>query len=246
MKFGVADYGMNVWDGACYDIEERLAKLKGIGFEGVERVHAVSADDALHRAARYKRLGMDFATCAGPNPESSIQWTAGLGKAYVWVTAVSRDRDMDTFCRQARAQAEACMRWGITAALHNHMDTRIETQDELEHFLKECPQCGLVLDTAHLAAVDGDPVAIVRRYPDKLSSIHLKDWLVTNPEAGKERRSAGGRFCGLGKGNIGLDNLAVMKALKDVGYDAWIFIEHDTHLRDPFIDLKESRDYLRE
>jgi hypothetical protein len=28
MKFGVADYGMNVWYGGLYDIEERLLELK--------------------------------------------------------------------------------------------------------------------------------------------------------------------------------------------------------------------------
>ena len=28
MKFGVADYGMNVWHGGLYDIEERLKDLK--------------------------------------------------------------------------------------------------------------------------------------------------------------------------------------------------------------------------
>ena len=244
MKYGVADYGMNVWDGACYDIEARLERLKAIGYDGVERVYAVSADDALHKAARYKRLGMDFATCLGPNPELSIQWTAGLGKAYIWIPLSPRDRDMDTFCRHSRLLSEACERWGITAALHNHMGTRIEAPGELEHFLKECPRCGLVLDTAHLAAVDGDPVAIVRRYADRLSAVHLKDWLVTNPEVGLDRWPERGRFCGLGKGNIGLDNIAVMKALREVGYDGWVFVEQDTHLQDPFVDLKESREHL--
>ncbi len=40
----------------------------------------------------------------------------------------------------------------------------------------------MILDTAHLAAVDGDPVEIVEKY-------HM------------------------GKGNIGLDNIVIMKAL---------------------------------
>jgi len=31
MKFGIADYGMNVWDGGCFDIEERLI---GFNFDG--------------------------------------------------------------------------------------------------------------------------------------------------------------------------------------------------------------------
>ena len=39
---------------------------------------------------------------------------------------------------------------------------------------------------------------------------------------------------------------AVMRALVDVGYDGWVFVEHDTHLQDPLKDLAISRQYLRE
>ena len=46
-------------------------------------------------------------------------------------------------------------------------------------------------------------------------------------------------------GNIGLDNAAVMQALVTVGYDDWIFIEQDTHLQDPLLDLTISRNFLR-
>ena len=48
MKFGVADYGMNVWYGGCYDIEKRLLDLKALGFDGIERVEAIDAADALN------------------------------------------------------------------------------------------------------------------------------------------------------------------------------------------------------
>jgi len=244
MKFGVADYGMNVWDGGCFDTEERLSRLKEIGYEGVERLEAVSADNALYKAVRFRKLGMDFATVRGPNVETSIQWTAAFGKSYVW-TSVS-GRDFDTFCRQANIQAEACERWNIAAALHNHLGSPVESQEQVKDFLARCPKCKLILDTAHLAAADGDPVEIVREYPDRIESIHLKDWLLTNPEVGLDNWFARGRFCELGAGNIGLDNAAVMRALVDIGYDGWILVEHDTHLQDTYKDLAISRQYLCE
>lgn len=243
MKFGIADYGLYVWYGGNFDTEERLRQLKAIGYQGLERLVAVSGDDAMQKAARFRQLGMDFATCLGPNPETCIQWTAGLGKDYVWVGVSGTD--FDTFCRQANAQAAACARWGICVGLHNHMGTLVETQPQLEAFLERCPDCGLILDTAHLAAVDGDPLAIVERYADRLVAVHLKDWLLTNPEIGMDRWHARGRFCALGTGNIGLDNSAVMRALVGVGYDGWVFVEHDTHLQDPMVDLLQSREYLR-
>ena len=44
MKYGVADYGMNVWFGGNYDLEDRLLNLKKIGFNGIERLEAESGD----------------------------------------------------------------------------------------------------------------------------------------------------------------------------------------------------------
>ncbi len=243
MKYGIADYGMNVWYGGCFDIEARLDDLKGIGYEGLERLSAASAEDALYKAALFHRLGMDFATVRGPDMESSIRWTAALGKGYVW-TAVT-GKDFDTFCRQVNHQVEMCARWGIRAALHNHLGTLVETQDQLERFLERCPGCTLILDTAHLAAANGDPIDIVRRYGERLEVVHLKDWLLQDESIGYDKWWERGRFCELGAGNIGLDNLAVMKAVVEVGYDGWIFVEHDTHLQDPLKDLTISRNYLR-
>ena len=243
MRYGVADYGMSVWDGGCFDSEERWRRIKEIGYEGLERLTAASPGEAVWKAALMRRLGIGYATVAGPNAELSIKWTAAFGRDYVW-TAVS-GTDFDTFCRQVNVQAEACERWGIHAALHNHLGTLVESQPQLEEFLTRCPRCRLILDTAHLAAAGGDPVQIARKYADRLQVIHLKDWLTLHPEIGLKEWWKRGRFCELGVGNIGLDNIAVMRALADAGFDGWVFVEQDTHLQDPLKDLEISRNYLR-
>lgn len=85
----------------------------------------------------------------------------------------------------------------------------------------------------------------MNKYANRIVAVHLKDWFVTNPEIGLDKWTQRGRFCELGAGNIGLDNAAVMKALAKAGYDGWIFVEQDTHLRDPLKDLAVSRQYLR-
>lgn len=151
--------------------------------------------------------------------------------------------DFDVLCRLDNLEAEATARWGVKTGLHNHMGMLVETQPQLEAFLDRCPGVGLILDTAHLAVAGGDPVAIVRKYADRLVSMHLKDWFSIDPSA--DHWFKRGRFCELGAGNIGLDNSAVMQALVEVGYDGWVFVEQDTHLQDPYIDLAKSREYLR-
>jgi sugar phosphate isomerase/epimerase len=242
MKFGIAEYGMNMWDGGAFDNEQRWIELGRIGYAGMERINAQSADDLVNKAALMKKHGFDFATVRAATPELSIQWTAAMGKEYVWTEV--NGKSFDVFCRQVETQAAACRRWGIHVALHNHLGSLVETQEELLEFLKRCPSCGLILDTAHLAAAKGgDPLAIVTDYPDRLRAIHLKDWIESDPGAEVWHRR--GRFCELGAGNIGLDNAAIMKKLVSVGYDGWIFVEHDTHLQDPLIDLAVSREYLR-
>ncbi len=242
MRVGIADYGMNMWDGGCFDYMERSLNLKGIGYDGIERLTVASAEEGIVRAAQLRQLGMDFATVRGPNVELSIQWTSGLGKNYVW-TQVLESRNFNVFCRQVNRMAEVSRRWGINVALHNHMGTLVETQEQLDAFLQACPDCRLIFDTAHLAAMGGDCVEIIKKYSERIQVLHVKDWLLKDPSA--ERWNEKGHFCGLGKGNIGLDNLEVVKAAVDRGYDGWLFVEHDTHLQDPLIDLKESRAYLQ-
>jgi sugar phosphate isomerase/epimerase len=244
MKFGVGDYGMYVWDGGLFDDEERLKRLKGIGYEGIEFLDAVSADDAMYKAARRRRLGMDFATCSGPSQEAAICWTAALGKSYVRVLVTGKD--FDTICRQVNHQVKVCARWGLRVVHQNHLGHATQSQKQLETFLSRCPDCGLGLDTAQLAAADGDCLEIVRKYSDRLVTVTLHDWLLTNPEIGLDLWWKRGRFCELGAGNIGLDNAAVMRALVEVGYDGWVFVKDGAHRQDPVKDLAISRQYLRD
>ncbi len=245
MKYGVADYGMNVWHGGLYDIEDRLLALKEIGFNGTERLEAVSPSDAIQKAALYHKLGMDFSTCRGPNVQTNIEWTAGLGKEYIWMTPgqSSRDIDFELYCRRANELARVCRRWGLTAAIHNHMGQRIENQQELEDFLKAVPNAGIVFDTGHLSMAGGDPVEIVRKYHNRISVFHLKDVFLTGgvrPDGIKEYR-----FCELGAGNNGFSNAPVLEAILETGWDGWIHIEHDSHLREPLEDLKTSLGFIK-
>jgi hypothetical protein len=243
MKFGIADYGMNQWDGGCFDLEQRLLDLRSIGYEGLERLGALNGEDAMAKAALFHKLGMDFGTVRAPDVANSIQWICALGKSYMWTNVLGKD--FDTFCRQVNRQVEMAAKWGVKVGLHNHLGSLVESQEELETFLARCPGAGLILDTAHLAAADGDCHEIVAKYADRLVAVHLKDWLVTNPEIGLERWPQRGRFCELGAGNIGLDNATVLQEIVASGYDGWVFVEHDTHLRDPLLDLAVSREYIR-
>lgn len=236
----VADYGMDQYYGGSFDLEERLEALRDVGYRGLERLTAATEADALAGAAAFHRMGMTFATVRAPSTTLSIRWTAAFGRQYVWAAVSGRDHE--TFCRQVNAQAEACGRHGVLVAVHNHMATPVESYEETVRFLDLCPKAGLILDTAHLAAVGGDPVDVVRRFGDRIVMVHFKDWLQVREEGAYHER---GHFTYLGGGNIGLDNAAVVDALLSIGYEGPVAVEQDTHFRDPIDDLRVSIAYLR-
>ncbi len=247
MKYGVADYGMNVWDGGCYDYQLRLEELKAIGYNGIERLECIDAADAMEKSATFRRLGMDFATCRGPNPEVTLKYTAALGKDYTWLVPgrIARDVDMDTFIRRSNRFVQVAARFGLKAALHNHLGTRIESPEELDYFMEHCPGATLLLDIGHLAAVNGDICAVIEKYFDRIAAIHFKDVFIKDESKGIPEWDQRLRFCELGAGNCNVQWSEAAKLLKKLEYNKWVLVEHDTHLREPLTDLKVSLDALR-
>ena len=248
MKFGVADYGMNVWDGGCYDIQLRLEELKSIGFDGTERLECNDAADAVYRAALYRRLGMDFATCrCSGGVEQSTNFTAALGKEYVWLTPGDSGRtvDMDTYIRRSKRFVKVAANFGLKAALHNHLGQRIQNQDELDRFMEEVPEASLLLDIGHLFGAGGDVLGTIDRYFDRIVAVHFKDVFIKDEKLDLEHWTERLRFCELGAGNCNEPWEEAAKLLKKRGYDKWVLVEHDTHLREPLTDLKVSVDALK-
>ena len=66
--------------------------------------------------------------------------------------------------------------FGVELVFHPHVDTHVETQDEIERFLTDTDPryVNLCLDTGHIAYADGDNVQIVERFPERINYVHLK------------------------------------------------------------------------
>lgn len=247
MKYGVADYGMNVWFGGHYDLEDRLANLKAIGFNGIERLEATDAAEAVAKAAVFRKMGMDFATVRISNAAQNITYTAAFGKEYTWLTPgpCGRDVKLDVFVRRAKEFCKACAKYNITGAIHNHLGNTIESQEELDYLMREVPEATLLLDIGHLAGANGNIQKTLEMYYDRIAAVHFKDIFFKdeNAEVWNNRL----RFCELGGGNKPgfVDWQGTAEFLKAKGYDKWVLVEHDTHLQDPYIDLKTSLDALK-
>lgn len=242
VKLGVADYGMYAWCGGHFDYDERIRAVGEIGYDGIEKLYPLSAEDALMKVARLKKMGMDFATCNAPNQELSIKWGAALGADYIWNQV--QGYTFEAFLRQTNEMTKAAGKYGLRVAVHNHLGSMAETQEQVETVLRECPDTYLLFDTGHLAVAGGDVRYIAEKYYDRIAAYHLKEWKASDtPRA--EKWQERGYFCGLGQGDSHIDNEFVFKNALKRGFDGWVHIEHDTHKREPILDLKDSYDILQ-
>jgi inosose dehydratase len=66
--------------------------------------------------------------------------------------------------------------YGVSAVFHPHADSYVGTQPQVERFLQETDPASvnLCLDTGHIAYYEGDNVELIRRYPDRIGYLHLK------------------------------------------------------------------------
>jgi inosose dehydratase len=114
--------------------------------------------------------------------------------------------------RQAYRAASRCRDRGLEPVFHHHLDTSIETPDDIDRLL-ELTELELCLDTGHLLAAGGDPLAVLARWGHRVRHVHVKDAL------------ADGTFCRLGAGR--LDLAAFLDALRALEYEGWIVVEQD-------------------
>lgn len=248
MKFGVADFGMNGWDGGHYDTKTRLEKLRALGYEGIERLECIDASDAVYKAIEFRRLGMGFATCRAPSVEATMKFSAALGCEYVWLMPgdkITRKIDIETHLAQCNRFVAAAANFGLTAALHNHLGSPVESQEDLDLFMAKCPDAKLLLDIGHLYGAGGDILRTIDQYFDRIAAIHFKDVFIKDEQAGLDLWRERLRFCELGAGNCNEPWREAAQLLKKRGYDKWLFIEQDTHLSEPLDDLKTSLDALK-
>jgi inosose dehydratase len=141
------------------------------------------------------------------------------------------EEDYDRLGAALDAVVDLAAEHGLEASYHPHLSTIVESPDELDRIMTRsriafCP------DTAHLAAGGGDPAALIRRYPERLKHVHLKDIDL-----------ATGTFLPLGQGDLDFDD--ILGAVVEAGYDSWLVVELDSSAGAPRDAAAVSLGYLR-
>ncbi len=150
----------------------------------------------------------------------------------------------------ARAVRDAT---GLRTVFHPHGAGFVETPWEVDELMRRTNPAlvGLCLDTGHLMLGGGDPVEIYRRHAARVWHVHFKDF---DPRVFERVRGGSwdyfaamrhGIFCELGRGAV--DFNAMLRALREHGYDDWIVVEQDVvpGLGTPADSARRNRDFLR-
>ncbi len=149
-----------------------------------------------------------------------------------------------------------CEDHGLTNVLHPHLQTTVESKDEIERVLDGC-DVKWCLDTGHMAIGGVDIVEFARNAADRVGHVHLKDVDLSKAApvlARKESIMAGvqkGLFTPLGSGDVPIAQ--VIGVLESAGYQGWYVIEQDCAITGelpaegagPALMMNKSMDYLK-
>lgn len=130
---------------------------------------------------------------------------------------------------------EICAEHGLEQVLHPHVQTQVETRDDIQRVLDSC-DVHFCLDTGHMAFGGQDPVEFAKDAMDRVGHVHLKDIRLDMVEPVLRREvslmaaTQAGIFTPLGQGDV--DIMGVVQTLERGGYTGWYVIEQDTALTD--------------
>ncbi len=150
-----------------------------------------------------------------------------------------------------------CADHGLRQVLHPHLQTVVETTQDVERVLQDC-DVDWCLDTGHLAIGGTDPVEFARRAADRVGHVHLKDVRMDLVPRMLDRSTSimegvqAGLFPPLGQGDLALAD--VVLTLERAGYEGWYVIEQDTAItgdlpgdgEGPVTDVQSSMRFLHD
>ncbi|WP_214370692.1 sugar phosphate isomerase/epimerase family protein [Pseudonocardia sp. H11422] len=220
--------GVEMFDGNAADFADNPDELRELFTEtglslvsvytGANFVYREILPDELHRVRRAAALAATF---------GAEQLVVGGGARRA---AGTPESDYDRLAEALDTVTGIAEEHGLSACYHPHLTTIVESPVEVEKIMSRS-RIGFCPDTAHLAAGGGDPAALIRRYPDRIRHVHLKD-LRRDPFT----------FLPLGEGEI--DFTDVLAAVREVGYDSWLIVELDSYDGDPAEAARISKTFL--
>ncbi len=267
---------------ADFTTEGAMEDAGRIGYQGVERGRRMPSDTPVLRAYldRYG-VSLCGGWCSGNLMRGSLdeeksairqqveQFSALGAPCIVYAecsntvqgeigTPVSQrpklDRD-DVLAYAARLTdlAKWSQEEGVTLSYHHHMGSMIEDAEDIDWLMEGSgPEVTLLFDTGHLLMAGADPLAVLKKWGDRVHHVHFKD---VRPEVLNWVRASDRSFLdGVREGVFSvpgdpqgiIDFQAITDQLKVMDYDGWIVVEaeQDPAKAPPFAYSKMGYDHI--
>ena len=217
------------------DPDELNADLKPFGMTLLGGFTPVVLHDPSQRAAT---IASATATAQFFQKTGATKFVSSVVQDMDW----SYPRELSTEEKRHMAEMlgvidDICGEYGLEQVLHPHVQTLVETKDDISRVLDSC-DVHFCLDTGHMAFGGQDPVEFAKTAMDRVGHVHLKDIrmdlvpAVLRREVSLMAATQAGVFTNLGAGDV--DILGVVQTLESAGYRGWYVIEQDTAITDGF------------
>ena len=143
---------------------------------------------------------------------------------------------------------------GFRLCYHHHMGTVVQTAAETEYLMEHTTpgRVWLCYDTGHFTFAGEDPMAVLKKYADRVGHVHLKDMRLPVVKQARDEgwsfRQAvrNGAFTVPGDGGVQFDE--VFRVLAASGYQGWLLVEaeQDPAKADPLEYAMKARTFIHE
>lgn len=167
---------------------------------------------------------------------------------------VLNDKDWKRFCAGLNVLGQIAYDRGFKLCYHHHMGTVVQTAEETDRMMANTDPRYVFLcyDTGHFTFAGEDPLAMLKKYVDRVGHVHLKDMRLPVVEQAKENEWSfltavrNGAFTVPGDGDVDFD--PVFRVLSDAHYEGWLLVEaeQDPAKANPLEYAIKGRKYIAE
>ncbi len=203
---------------------------------------------------------LDFLAAVGANRINVSEQSYSIqGKMDVPVLTgghkhVMNDGEWDRFCAGLNTLGKIASDRGFKLCYHHHMGTVVQTSEETDRMMANTDPQSVFLcyDTGHFTFAGEDPLAMLKKYVDRVGHVHLKDMRMPVVQKVREEKLSflqavrSGAFTVPGDGDVDFD--PVFQVLAEAGYQGWLLVEaeQDPAKAEPLEYARKARKYIQE
>lgn len=138
--------------------------------------------------------------------------------------------EIKVYARKMTEFGEWCADQGMPLSYHHHMGAVIETEQELDLFMKHSGQgIPLLFDAGHMVFAGGDMLRVIDNHHTRISHVHTKDVrldIISDLDRNKDSfldAVVKGAFTVPGDGSLDFETM--VKRLASHGYEGWFVVE---------------------